>query len=184
MSEKERIIFFDTTLRDGEQSSGFHMNDYEKMKIAESLAEMKVDVIEAGFPISSPGDFQSVLSIAKHIDGPVICGLARCVEQDIRKAGEALEPAFARGKGRIHTFVATSVIHTKDKLRKSEDEIVDIAVQAVALAGEYTNDIEFSCEDFGRSETAYVCRIVAETIRAGATTINLPDTVEIGRAHV
>ncbi|MFC1479083.1 2-isopropylmalate synthase [Planctomycetota bacterium] len=177
MTTKERIIFFDTTLRDGEQSSGFHMNDYEKTKIAENLAKMNVDVIEAGFPISSPGDFQSVHSIATYIDGPVICGLARCVEDDVRKAGEALEPAVSRGKGRIHTFVATSLIHTQDKLRKSEDEIVEIAVNAITTAGEYTDDIEFSCEDFGRSEIDYVCSIVTETIKAGANTINLPDTV-------
>jgi 2-isopropylmalate synthase len=174
---KERIIIFDTTLRDGEQSSGFHMNEYEKTKLAENLAKMKVDVIEAGFPISSPGDFQSVNSIAKYIDGPVICGLSRCVEEDVRRAGESLEPAFTRGKGRIHTFVATSQIHTQEKLRKSEDEIVDIAVKAVQVAKEYTDDIEFSCEDFGRSEIGYVCRIVTDTINAGATTVNLPDTV-------
>jgi len=174
---KEKIIVFDTTLRDGEQSSGFHMNDYEKTKIAENLARMNVDVIEAGFPVSSPGDFQSVRSIATYITGPVICGLARCVEQDIRAAAEALEPAISRGKGRIHTFIATSEIHTKDKLRKSEDEIVELAVRSVQLAREFTDDVEFSCEDFGRSDVDYVCRIVVETIRAGARTINLPDTV-------
>ena len=173
----ERIYFFDTTLRDGEQSSGFHMNEYEKTKIAENLAKMNVDIIEAGFPVSSPGDFQSVNSIAGSIEGPVICGLSRCVEEDVRKAGEALRPAIKRGKGRIHTFIATSAIHTKDKLRKSEDEIVDIAVQAVKIAGEYTDDIEFSCEDFGRSEIDYIVRVVTETINAGATTINLPDTI-------
>jgi len=177
MGNKEKIIFFDTTLRDGEQSSGFHMNDYEKTKIAENLAKMNIDIIEAGFPVSSPGDFQSVHSIAEHIDGPVICGLARCVEIDIRKAGEALGPALSRGKGRIHIFIATSQIHTKDKLRKSEAEIVEAAVKAVDTAREYTDDIEFSCEDFGRSEIDYVCHIVTETVGAGATTINLPDTV-------
>ncbi|MFH1706666.1 MAG: 2-isopropylmalate synthase [Planctomycetota bacterium] len=177
MTAQERIIIFDTTLRDGEQSSGFHMNEYEKTKIAENLAKMKVDVIEAGFPISSPGDFKSVNAIAKAIDGPVIAGLSRCVEADIRRAGEALEPAIARGKGRIHTFIATSQIHAKDKLRKSEQEIADIAVKNVRIACEYTRDVEFSCEDFGRSETGYIIRIVTAVIKAGATTINLPDTV-------
>lgn len=173
----EKIIIFDTTLRDGEQSSGFHMNEYEKTKIAENLAKMNVDVIEAGFPISSPGDFKSVRSISKNIEGPVICGLSRCVEADIRKAGEALEPAIQRGKGRIHTFIATSEIHTQKKLRKSEEEIAEMAVRSVTLAKEYTDDVEFSCEDFGRSDIDYVIHIVTQVIKAGATTVNLPDTV-------
>ncbi len=176
-NNKEKIIIFDTTLRDGEQSSGFHMNEYEKMKIAENLAKMNVDVIEAGFPCSSPGDFTSVNTISKEIEGPVICGLSRCVEADIRSAGEALEPAIAKGKGRIHTFIATSEIHTKDKLRKSEQEIIDIAVRSIGIAGEYTDNIEFSCEDFGRSDQDYIVRIVTAAIQAGANTINLPDTV-------
>ncbi len=175
--EKEKIYVFDTTLRDGEQSSGFHMHEDEKLKIAHALAEMSVDIIEAGFPVSSPMDWRAVNRIAGEVYGPTICGLSMCREDNIVAAGEALQPAIQRGKGRIHVFIATSQIHTEDKLRKPREEIIRMAVESVRFARNYTDDVEFSTEDFGRSDTSYIVDIVTEIIKAGATTINLPDTV-------
>ncbi len=169
-----RIKIFDTTLRDGEQCPGASMTAAEKLEVAHQLARLKVDVIEAGFPISSPGDFESVRQIAREIRGPVICGLARAVEKDIDRAGEAVRDA---DHGRIHTFIATSDIHLQHKLRKSRDEVLAMAVAAVTRARKWVEDVEFSPEDAARSDLDYLCRVVEAVIRAGATTINLPDTV-------
>ena len=172
-----KITIFDTTLRDGEQSSGFHMFAEEKMAVAEQLAKLGVDVIEAGFAISSPGDWKSINNIAKEIGtehGPVICSLARAVDRDIEAAASAIEPAC---KQRIHTFIATSDIHINGKFRKSKQWVIDTAVSAVKKAKSYVNDVEFSTEDFGRSDSEYIVDIVCAAIAAGAATINLPDTV-------
>jgi 2-isopropylmalate synthase len=177
MKNKNKIYVFDTTLRDGEQASGFHMLPDEKLEIAKGLTELNVDVIEAGFAASSPGDFRAVRKIAEEIDSHTICSLARAVDYDIMDAAEALKPAIKRGNGRIHTFIATSQIHTENKLKKSPDEIKQLASDAVKLAHVYTDDVEFSTEDFGRSNTDYIVDIVETVIKAGATTINLPDTV-------
>ncbi|MBN2368582.1 2-isopropylmalate synthase [Candidatus Woesearchaeota archaeon] len=177
MDEKEKLIVFDTTLRDGEQAPGFWMNTDSKLKIAYALADLGVDVIEAGFPGSSKGDWNAVYKIAEEVKGPEICGLARCIEKDIVAAGTAIEPATARGKGRIHVFIATSQVHRENKLRKSKQEIIDMAVSGIELAKSYTDNIEFSCEDFGRTELEYTVEVVNAAIAAGATTINLPDTV-------
>ena len=174
---KNKIIIFDTTLRDGEQASGFHMFAHEKMQIAKALADMGVNVIEAGFAISSPGDADAIYNIAKEVgtkDGPIICSLSRANIADIDAAANAIEPAYHK---RIHTFIATSDIHTEKKLRKSKQEIIDMAVRAVKHATQYTEDVEFSTEDFSRSNNSYIIDIVVEAIKAGATTINLPDTV-------
>ncbi len=172
MSRKIKI--FDTTLRDGEQCPGASMTATEKLEVAHQLARLKVDIIEAGFPISSPGDFESVRQIAREVKGPVICGLARAVPKDIDRAGEAIRPAE---RGRIHTFIATSDIHLEHKLRKSRDEVLEMAVAAVTQARQWTDDVEFSPEDAARSDIEYLCRVVEAVIKAGATTINIPDTV-------
>ena len=169
-----RIIIFDTTLRDGEQSPGASLNLPEKIQIARQLAQLKVDVIEAGFPITSPGDFEAVQAVARAVKGPVIRALARSVEKDIDRAGEALAPAR---KPRIHVFCATSEIHRKFKLRKAKSEIVRIAVDSVRRAGKYTKDIEFSPEDASRTEPDFLAEVVEAVIDAGATTVNIPDTV-------
>jgi len=171
------IRIFDTTLRDGEQCPGASMNPKEKLEVARQLARLNVDVIEAGFPISSRGDFESVKTIAREIGGspgPVICGLARTVQADISAAGEALKPAKHR---RIHTFIATSEVHLQRKLRKTAEEVLELAVKAVRMAKAYTPDVEFSPEDAARSGFEYMARVVAAAIEAGATTINVPDTV-------
>jgi len=173
----EKIFVYDVTLRDGEQAPGFKMNSDQKYEIAKALADMKVDGIEAGFAASSPGDFNSVRRIAKDVQGPVIASLARCMPGDIKAAGEALAPAIARGQGRIHTFIATSDIHVQNKLRKSREAIIRMAVDGVTYAKSFTPDVEFSCEDFGRSDIGYTIDVVRNVIQAGATTINLPDTV-------
>lgn len=170
----EKIIIFDTTLRDGEQSPGASLNTKEKLEIAKQLARLGVDVIEAGFPISSPGDFEAVNLIAKKVKGPIICGLARATTADITRCAEALKPARKR---RIHTFIATSDIHIEKKLRKTREEVIDLAVKAVKLAKNYTDDVEFSCEDATRSDRDYMCKVIQAAIDAGATTINIPDTV-------
>lgn len=172
--DPNRVIVFDTTLRDGEQCPGATMNPREKMEIAHQLARLGVDVIEAGFPISSVGDFDSVQAIASEVKGPTICGLARAVEKDIVRAGEALAPADKR---RIHVFIATSQIHLEKKLRKSKEDVIKTAVDSIQLARTFTPDVEFSCEDAGRSDRDYLVEIVTAAIGAGATTINLPDTV-------
>ncbi|GAB4314316.1 MAG: 2-isopropylmalate synthase [Candidatus Sumerlaeia bacterium] len=174
---QDRVIIFDTTLRDGEQAPGCSMNLKEKLEIAAQLARLGVDVIEAGFPIASVGDFEAVHAVSAEIQGPVIAGLARSRDVDIRRAAEALEPAIERGRGRIHTFIATSPIHMEKKLQMTPDEVIEAAVEAVRLARSFTPDVEFSCEDAGRSERDFLVRIVSAVIEAGATTINIPDTV-------
>lgn len=170
----QELIIFDTTLRDGEQSPGASMTRDEKVRIARQLERMRVNVIEAGFPAASNGDFESVRAIAESIKDSTVCGLARANENDIRRAGEAIRPAAS---GRIHTFIATSPIHMEKKLRMTPDEVVAQAVKAIGWAREYTDDIEFSAEDAGRSEIDFLCRIFEEVIKAGAKTINVPDTV-------
>jgi 2-isopropylmalate synthase len=171
---QEHLIIFDTTLRDGEQSPGASMTKEEKLRIAWQLERMGVDVIEAGFPAASNGDFEAVRAVAESVKDSVVCGLARAIESDIRRAGEALK---GTGAARIHTFIATSPIHMKNKLRMSPEQVIEQAVKAVKWAGEYTNDIDFSPEDAGRSEIDFLCRILEKVIDAGATTINIPDTV-------
>ncbi len=171
---KNRVLIFDTTLRDGEQALPTSLSVKQKIRIARQLAKLKVDVIEAGFPISSPGDFESVKTIAESIEGPIICGLARTVESDIIACAKAIKPAK---RGRIHTFIGTSTIHTKKKLRKSEDEILDIVSRSIKLARKKCDDVQFSPEDAGRTGIDFLCRIVETAIHCGATTINIPDTV-------
>ncbi len=177
---KEQLIIFDTTLRDGEQSPGASMTRDEKVRIAKKLEQMRVDVIEAGFPIASPGDFEAVRAVAETVRDSTVCGLARALEKDIDRAGEALEPAE---RARIHTFIATSPIHMERKLRMTPDQVVEQAVWAVKRARRYTDDVEFSAEDAGRSEMDFLCRIVEAAIDAGATTINIPDTVGYNLPH-
>ncbi|MGD0335500.1 MAG: 2-isopropylmalate synthase [Candidatus Omnitrophota bacterium] len=170
----DKIIIFDTTLRDGEQAPGASLNPAEKMEIAHALAELGVDVIEAGFPISSPGDLESVKQIAKAVKGPVICGLARAIRADIDAAAEGVK--FAK-RGRIHVFLATSKIHMQYKLKKAEDEIMRLAIESVRYARKSCGDVEFSPEDATRSEREFLYRIIEAVINEGATTINIPDTV-------
>ncbi|MCF7522197.1 2-isopropylmalate synthase [Neisseria sp. ZJ106] len=174
MTQTNRVIIFDTTLRDGEQSPGAAMTKEEKIRIARQLEKMGVDVIEAGFAAASPGDFDAVHSIAKIITKSTVCSLSRAVERDIRQAGEAVAPA---PKKRIHTFIATSPIHMEYKLKMKPKQVVEAAVKAVKIAKEYTDDVEFSCEDALRSEIDFLAEICGAVIEAGATTINLPDTV-------
>ena len=171
---KDKVYIFDTTLRDGEQALASSLSVDQKMRIARQLARLNVDIIEAGFPISSPGDFESVSTIAREIKGPIICGLARLTEKDIVACGKALKHAK---RPRIHTFVGTSAIHMEKKLRKTNDEVIDMAVRAVKLCRKYCDDVEFSPEDAGRTDPDFLCRIVETAIRYGATTINIPDTV-------
>ncbi len=170
----EKIIIFDTTLRDGEQAPGATLNRKEKMEVACALADLGVDIIEAGFPVSSKGDFESVQEIARRIKGPAIAGLARCVNKDIEAAGLALKPAK---RPRIHVFLATSKIHMKYKLKKAEDEILRLAVEGVKYARKFCRDVEFSPEDASRTERDFLCRVVEAVIAAGASTVNIPDTV-------
>ena len=171
---KDHLIIFDTTLRDGEQSPGATMTRDEKIRIAKLLEKMKVDVIEAGFPAASPGDFESVKAVATTIKDSRVCGLARATTRDIELVAEAIKPANA---GRIHTFIATSPIHMKMKLRMEPDMVVEAAVNAVKFARNFCDDVEFSPEDAGRSEPDFLCRILEAVIKAGATTLNIPDTV-------
>jgi 2-isopropylmalate synthase len=170
----DQLIIFDTTLRDGEQSPGASMTRDEKLRIARQLERMKVNVIEAGFAAASNGDFEAVKAVAEAIRESTVCSLARANENDIRRAGEAIRPAAS---GRIHTFIATSPIHMEKKLRMTPDQVVEQAVRAIGWAKEYTDDIEFSAEDAGRSEIDFLCRIFEAVIKEGATTINVPDTV-------
>jgi 2-isopropylmalate synthase len=170
----DKLIIFDTTLRDGEQSPGATMTRDEKLRIARALERMRVDVIEAGFPNASPGDFAAVRAIAESVRDSRVCGLARATDADIDRAGEALRGC---DNGRIHTFIATSPIHMRDKLRMQPDEVVERAVAAVRRARQFTDDVEFSPEDAGRSERDFLCRILEAVIAAGATTVNIPDTV-------
>jgi 2-isopropylmalate synthase len=170
----DRIRIFDTTLRDGEQAPGCSMTLREKLRIAKALAELNVDIIEAGFPAASPGDFESVKAIADANLGPVICGLARCNPADIEKVYAAVKGAEHH---RIHVFVATSAIHREHKLRMAKEEIINSAVGAIKLAKELCDDVEFSPEDASRTELAYLAEVVTAAIEAGATTVNIPDTV-------
>ena len=170
----ERIWIFDTTLRDGEQSPGAALSITEKVEIAHQLAALGVDIIEAGFPVSSPVQFEATRLIAEQVRGPVIAGLARAVEQDIASAAKALEPAKRR---RIHIFIATSPIHMKHKLKKGPDEVLKMAVEAVTFARTFTDDVEFSPEDACRSEMGFLIEVLSAVVEAGATTLNIPDTV-------
>ena len=172
--KKEKLIIFDTTMRDGEQSPGASMTGDEKLRIARQLERMRVDVIEAGFPAASDGDFEAVKAVAGIIKDSTVCGLARANEQDVRRCGEAVRNARSP---RVHTFIATSPIHMEKKLRMEPSQVIDQAVKAVKWAREYTDNVEFSPEDAGRSDIDFLCRILEQVIRAGATTINVPDTV-------
>ena len=174
VADADRILIFDTTLRDGEQSPGASMNHAEKLEVARALAGLGVDVIEAGFPIASPGDFEAVRAIAAEISGSSICGLARCNDRDIDRAWEALQYAQ---KPRIHLFLATSAIHREHKLRMTAAQVVEKAVASVRRAKGYCDDIEFSPEDAARTEVDFLCEVVEAAIEAGATTVNIPDTV-------
>jgi 2-isopropylmalate synthase len=179
MMKQDQVIIFDTTLRDGEQSPGAAMTKEEKIRIARQLEKLGVNVIEAGFAAASPGDFDSIQAVAGLITKSTVCSLARASENDVRRAGEAITPAMkhAEKNGRIHTFIATSKIHMENKLRMTEDQVVERAVQAVKWALEYTPDVEFSAEDAVRSEMDFLVRIFDAVIETGATTINVPDTV-------
>jgi 2-isopropylmalate synthase len=170
----DRLIIFDTTLRDGEQSPGASMNQEEKLQVAHALRELGVDVIEAGFPIASPGDFESVQIIAREVHGPVICGLARCNPADIDRAAAAVKDA---ARPRVHVFLATSAIHREHKLKMAKEEILRRAVEGVKRAKDQIEDVEFSPEDASRTELDFLAEVVERVIEAGATTINLPDTV-------
>jgi 2-isopropylmalate synthase len=172
--KEEKVIIFDTTLRDGEQSPGAAMTISEKLEVAQQLAKMRVDVIEAGFPVSSNVQFEATRLCGEQVIGPVICGLARTHKDDIEAAGKALQQAK---KKRIHMFIATSAIHMEHKLRKKPDQVVKMAVEAVELAGSFTADIEFSPEDACRSEREFLVEILTAVVEAGATTLNIPDTV-------
>ncbi|RYJ04332.1 MAG: 2-isopropylmalate synthase [Acetobacteraceae bacterium] len=176
MLDDNRIIFFDTTLRDGEQSPGFSMNLEEKLRMAEALSELGVDVIEAGFAIASPGDFESVQSIARKFakDGPVVASLGRANPADILRSAEALKPAARK---RIHIVLATSELHMRVKLRMSPEEVLDLTTSSVTLGRQHADDVEWSAEDGSRSDPDFLCRCVEAAIKAGATTINIPDTV-------
>ena len=174
---KDRLIIFDTTLRDGEQSPGASMTKDEKLRIAKTLEKLRVDVIEAGFAISSPGDFEAVKTIAETIKDSRVCSLSRAVAADIERSAEALKSAAA---GRIHTFIATSPIHMEYKLQLSPDKVLEQAVSAVRLARNLMDDVEFSLEDSSRTDFDFACRIIEAVIDAGAGTVNLPDTVGYG----
>jgi len=176
----EKLIIFDTTLRDGEQSPGASMTKDEKVRIAKILEKMRVDVIEAGFAIASQGDFEAVQAVAKVVKDSTVCSLARALDKDIDRAGEAIKNT---NSARIHTFIATSDIHMQMKLRMTPDEVVSQAVRSVKRATKFTNNIEFSPEDAGRSNIDFLCRIIEATIDAGATTINIPDTVGYNIPH-
>lgn len=171
---EDKVIIFDTTLRDGEQAPGASLTPEQKLQVAHQLARLGVDVIEAGFAIASPGDFQAVNQIAKEVKGPVIASLARAIEKDIDAAAEALKPAK---KKRIHTFIATSDIHIKYKLKSTRQEVLERAKKAVAYARKFTDDVEFSPEDATRSDWDFLMKVIEAAIEAGATTINIPDTV-------
>lgn len=170
----DRIYLFDTTLRDGEQSPGVSLNVEEKLEIAQQLARLGVDVIEAGFPVSSPGDFNAVDTIARRVKGPIIAGLTRAIRKDIEKTWEAIKPAESP---RIHTFLATSDIHLKYKLQKTREQALEQAVEAVKFARKLCPDVEFSAEDASRTDIDYLVELVEKVIAAGATVVNLPDTV-------
>src|ERR1044071_6853942 len=175
--KKNKLIIFDTTLRDGEQSPGCSLNIEEKLEVAHQLARLGVDVIEGGFPITSPGDFEAVQRIAKTVKGPQICGLARCVKADIDAAWGAVK---ASKKPRIHVFIATSDIHMEKKLRMSRQQVLDRINEMVGYAHKLCGNIEFSTEDAVRSDFKFLVQAVQTAIEAGAQTINIPDTVGYG----
>ncbi len=179
-SKSDRIIIFDTTLRDGEQVPGCQLNTIEKIEVARALEELGVDVIEAGFPISSPGDFNSVVEISKAVNKPIICALTRAVRKDIEVAAEALK--FAKRK-RIHTGIGTSPYHIKFKFNSTPEEIIERAIDAVKYARKFTDDVEFYAEDAGRSENEYLARMCEAVIEAGATVLNIPDTTGYTLPH-
>ena len=170
---EEKVFIFDTTLRDGEQVPGCQLNTVEKIEVARALEELGVDIIEAGFPISSPGDFTSVVEISKAVRNPVICGLTRAIKKDIEVAAEALQ--YAQRK-RIHTGIGTSLYHIKYKIKSTPEEILKRAVDAVKYARKFVDDVEFYAEDAGRSENEYLARVIEAVIKAGATVVNIPDT--------
>ena len=172
-SAEEKIIIFDTTLRDGEQVPGSQLNTVEKLEVARALDAMGVDVIEAGFPISSPGDYKSVVEISKIVDKPIISALTRAREKDIDVAAEALR--FAK-RGRIHTGIGTSANHIKYKFNSTPEQILERAVKMTAYARKFIDDVEFFCEDAGRTDNEFLAKFVEAVIAAGATVINLPDT--------
>ncbi|WDE00228.1 2-isopropylmalate synthase [Thalassomonas actiniarum] len=169
-----KVIIFDTTLRDGEQALNASLSVHEKLQIAQAIERLGVDIMEVGFPVSSPGDFESVQQIAKTVKNSRVCALARAVEADIKACADALKPAEAF---RIHTFISTSDVHVQQKLRKEFSDIEAMAVHAVKYARRFTDDVEFSCEDAGRTPIDNLCRMVEQAIKAGATTVNIPDTV-------
>lgn len=171
---ENKVYIFDTTLRDGEQCPGAALKHHEKLQIAHKLAALNVDIIEAGFPFSSPGDFESVKQIASEVKGPTICGLSRATPQDITATWDAVKYAE---KPRIHTFIGTSDIHIQAKFKKSREEILNIARDMVALAASKCQDVEFSAEDAGRTDPFYLYKVIEAVIDAGATTVNIPDTV-------
>jgi 2-isopropylmalate synthase len=174
MSQRERVMIFDTTLRDGEQSPGCSMAQPEKLRVARALADLGVDVIEAGFPAASRGDWDSVNAVAREVQGPIICGLARCNRDDIAQVAKAIQPAANR---RIHVFLATSAIHRQFKLNMAREEIIKMAVEGVQFARSLSDDVEFSPEDASRTELDFLTQVVEAVIEAGATTVNIPDTV-------
>lgn len=174
ITARDKLFIFDTTLRDGEQSPGASMSPQDKLRIAKQLEFLGVDVIEAGFAAASPGDFESICAISKVIRNSTVCSLARANPSDVRKAGEAIAAAPRR---RIHTFIATSPLHMEKKLNMTPEQVISRAVEAIRIAKEYTDDIEFSCEDASRSQPEFLYRIIEAAIREGATTINIPDTV-------
>ena len=173
-SSADRVMIFDTTLRDGEQAPGCSMTQAEKLRVAKALAELGVDVIEAGFPAASMGDWESVNAVAREVQGPIICGLARATRDDIEKVARAVAPAARR---RIHVFLATSAIHRQYKLNMAKDEIIRSAVEGVKMARDLCEDVEFSPEDASRTELEFLAQVVEAVIDAGATTVNIPDTV-------
>ena len=173
-SEKDRVVIFDTTLRDGEQCPGATMTHDEKLEVAELLDDMGVDIIEAGFPIASEGDFAAVHEIAMRSKNAVICGLSRAAFKDIDRCAEAIKPAKRK---RIHTFLSTSPVHMKYKLQKEPHEVYEMVIAQVTRARSHTDDVEWSAEDGTRTEHDFLCRCVEAAIKAGATTINIPDTV-------
>ncbi|MBV9431710.1 MAG: hypothetical protein JO137_07805, partial [Hyphomicrobiales bacterium] len=174
VSKKDHVIIFDTTLRDGEQSPGATMTFEEKLEVADLLDEMGVDVIEAGFPIASQGDFEAVHAVAKRARNAVIAGLSRANAKDIDRCAEAVRPAR---RGRIHTVIATSPLHMKAKLQMAPEAVLQAVIDSVTRARNHIDDVEWSCEDGTRSEVDFLCRCVEAAIKAGATTINIPDTV-------
>jgi 2-isopropylmalate synthase len=176
----DKLFIFDTTLRDGEQSPGASMTKDEKIRVAKALERMGVDIIEAGFPIASPGDFEAVKAVADVITGSTVCGLARAIDKDIDRAAEALKGAPS---ARIHTFIATSPIHMKLKLRMEPEQVLEQAVRSVKRARQYTDNVEFSAEDAVRSDMDFLCRVFEAAITAGAGTINVPDTVGYSIPH-